>query len=107
MARKKQSDIIETYAFQTSQMACLLNGGVVITTKIFWISRDAGYVLSATQETAVLIQTDKNQTNFSKCPLMNSFYLPGQKENVIKYQGGQRDRVPGLQSVVLLIVNVM
>lgn len=38
---------------------------------------------------------------------MNSFYLPGQKENVIKYQGGQKDRVPGLQSVVLLIVNVM
>lgn len=57
---------LDFYTFEASQMAWLLNSGVVITTKIFWISRDAGNVLSAPQETSVLIQPDRNQTNFSK-----------------------------------------
>lgn len=70
--KRNQSNIIGFWTFtgfETSQMAWLWNGGVVITTRIFWISWDTGNVLLATQETSVLIQTDRNQTNFSKCRL--------------------------------------
>lgn len=92
--KKKQSNIICFWTFtgfEASQMAWLWNGGVVIKTRIFRISRDTGNVLLATRETSVLIQTDRNQTNFSKCRLrwIPSIFLDRKKMS-LNTKGAER-----------------
>lgn len=67
-------------------MAWLLNGAVVITTRIFFLS----FFFSDTGNVPKLSFRKKSVKLFQTFALMNSFYLPGQKEMSLNTKGTER-----------------
>lgn len=72
-------------------MAWLLNGVVVITTRIFFFS-ELFFFFFRTQEMCLSSHSDIEKSNklFKTFALMNSFYLPGQKEMSLNTKGRER-----------------